>query len=99
MKELFKLSIRHLIIVGMSYQLLHFLIKENILKQFVDNCENRIIAILMRKNCRTKKECISLVRRHLSNFLGNPIYDAFLWSKTPERFSFWENIYFKWWNR
>lgn len=86
----------------MSYELLHFLIEENVLKQFVDNCKQSVICDLYIGKLQPKKEripCLSIIRTRLSSLFGNPIYDAFLWSRTPEGFSFWQNIYFKWWNR
>ena len=78
-----KLTFRHRLICAIPYSLLHFLIKYDCLKQYLDNCcKDHSLSFLedleQQRFILAQQQC----RGHLFTW-------AFAWEDTPEGYDYW----------
>lgn len=93
MEELSKQQIKHYIIVNLSYNLTHKLLKEKIYSQIIRNITEHIISV---NNINTKHFVKAIINNaNRNNLLYSLLCDSFVWGKTPEEFKYWYNLYRK----
>ncbi len=76
-----KLSFRHRLVCAIPYSLLHFLISENCLSQFINNaCDI---------NAKGLDNSFLKALENKKRSGGSIISTAFIWEKTLEKYNFW----------